>query len=94
MNTDPKPAKRLTKEQWRTLIREQQQSALNQTEFCKSRGLCLATFHNWKKRLNITATPAQPDQWLELPVHTASSGDTPWDIELQLPGNVILRMRQ
>ena len=97
MISEPKPVKRLTKEQWRILIQEQQQSPLNQTEFCKSRGLCLATFHNWKKRLNISSTPPLPaewPEWLELPVQTTTRDDTPWDIELQLPGNIVLRMRQ
>ena len=94
MISEPKPAKRLTKEQWRALILEQQQGPLNQTEFCKSRGLCLATFHNWKKRLNITATPPQSIEWLELPAQTANKDNSPWDIELQLPGNIVLRIRQ
>ena len=94
MINEPKSAKRLTKEQWRSLIKEQQQSPLNQTEFCKSRGLCLATFCNWKKRLNITPSTSQPTDWVELPVQAATQNTVAWDIELQLPGNIILRMRQ
>lgn len=94
MINEPRSAKRLTKEQWRSLIQEQQQSPLNQTEFCKNRGLCLATFCNWKKRLNITPVTSQPADWVELPVQAATQNTAAWDIELQLPGNIILRMRQ
>lgn len=95
MNIDSKPTKRLSKEQWRSIIQEQQQSDLNQTAFCESRDLCLATFCNWKKKLNMT-TPATPQstEWLELPVHTTKQSHQLWDIELQLPGNIILRLRQ
>ena len=94
MNTEPKPAKRLSKDQWRALILEQQESSLNQTQFCQHHGLCLATFYNWKKRLNMSA-PAQPAHWLEVPVQDVSrSSSSSWDIELQLPGDIILRMRQ
>lgn len=94
MISEPKSAKRLTKEQWRSLIQEQQQSSLNQTEFCKSRRLCLATFCNWKKRLNITSATPQPAEWVELPMQAETRDASAWDIELQLPGNIILRIRQ
>ena len=96
MSIEPKPAKRRSRDQWRALIQEQQESSLNQAEFCHSRGLCLGTFYNWKKKLGVTApAQSQPVDWLELPVQkNALCSSSPWDIELQLPGNIILRMRQ
>ena len=88
--------KRLTKEQWQNLISEQQSSTMNQSEFCRSKGLCLATFYNWKRKLSPAekAVTEAPPQWLELPVADQLPPRQTWDIELELPGNVILRMRQ
>ncbi|WOG29929.1 IS66 family insertion sequence element accessory protein TnpA [Endozoicomonas sp. 8E] len=60
-----KTAKRLTKEQWQNLISEQRSGSMNQSEFCRFKGLCLATFYNWKSKLN---TPETTPQWVELPV--------------------------
>ena len=90
------PPKRLSKEQWQALISEQQNSTLTQSGFCQSRGLCLATFCNWKRKLNPPEnmiTDANP-QWIELPVVDQTVSRQTWDIELELPGHVILRMRQ
>ena len=88
--------KRLSKEQWQALILEQQNSAMTRTKFCRAKGLCLATFYNWKRKLNPpeqAASNANP-QWVELPVVDQPATQQTWDIELELPGNIILRMRQ
>ncbi|WP_081870072.1 IS66 family insertion sequence element accessory protein TnpA [Endozoicomonas numazuensis] len=88
--------KRLTKEQWQKLISEQQSSNMSQTEFCRSKGLCLATFYNWKRKLNAPekSTSETNPQWVELTAISQPLPTQTWDIELELPGNVILRMRQ
>ncbi|MGI9278346.1 MAG: IS66 family insertion sequence element accessory protein TnpA [Endozoicomonas sp.] len=85
------PSKRLGKKQWQALIYEQQNSSVSQSEFCRSKGLCLATFYNWKRKLNPTenSITEASSQWIELPAPQQT-----WDIELELPGNIILRMRQ
>ncbi|TMO72342.1 hypothetical protein CWC16_19825 [Pseudoalteromonas sp. S3776] len=86
--------KRLSKEQWQAQICEQQHGTVNQSEFCRSKGLCLATFNNWKRKLKPTekAGTENSPHWVELPIVDQPS--QAWDIELELPGNVILRMRQ
>jgi hypothetical protein len=89
------PSKRLGKDQWQALISEQQNSNMTQSGFCRSRGLCLATFYNWKRKLNPpenTITDVSP-QWVELTAVDPAASQQTWDIELELPGNVILRMR-
>ena len=94
--TQATTSKRLSKEQWQALITEQQNSAMTQSAFCRSKALCLATFYNWKRKLHSaesSAIDAAP-QWVELPVIDPSAPQQTWDIELELPGNVILRMRQ
>lgn len=86
-----------SKEQWRALINEQQSSALNQSDFCRSKGLNSTTFSNWKRRLNghvDSVGSAIEDQWIELPVASQPPSPPSWDIELQLPGNVVLRLRR
>ncbi len=96
MSNETPPTKRLSKEQWHALILEQQSSLLNQTEFCQSKGFSLATFHNWKRKLfnPKSSTQSETPQWLDLPVAMKTDTQPKWDIELELPGNVILRMRQ
>ena len=96
MSNDTPRLKRLGKEQWHRLIEEQQNSSMTQSDFCLSKGLSLATFYNWKRKLNAsenTTTETSP-QWIELPTASRHSQQHAWDIELELPGNVILRMRQ
>lgn len=96
MSNDAPRLKRLSKEQWQRLIEEQQNSSMTQSEFCLSKELSLATFYNWKRKLNAsekTATETSP-QWIEAPTTSQHSRQHAWDIELELPGNVILRMRQ
>ena len=94
--TQTSSKKRLSKEQWQALISEQQDGSLTQAEFCRTKGICLATFSNWKRKLSDNhklINPEQPD-FIELPVVSESLTRQTWDIELELPGNVILRMRQ
>lgn len=87
--------KRMTKEQWQSLISEQQKAGMTQSEFCRSKGLSLATFHNWKRKINTVETPAtEAPQWIELPADRLPATQQTWDIELELPGNITLRMRQ
>ena len=96
MATATTSPKRLSKNQWQALITEQQNSSATQAEFCRSKGLCLATFYNWKKKLGNNDKPAdrKAPEFIELPVTSEPLSRQAWDIELELPGNVILRMRQ
>ena len=96
MSNQIEPNKRLGKEQWQALISEQQNSSMNQSEFCRSKGLCLATFYNWKRKLSDAPKPvnSKSPEFIELPVTSQPYHQQAWDIELELPGNVILRMRQ
>ena len=94
MSNDAPRLKRLSKEQWQRLIEEQQNSSMTQSDFCLSKGLNLAIFYNWKRKLSAsenTTTETRP-QWIELPTASQHSRQQAWDIELELPGNVILRM--
>lgn len=92
-----KPRRNAT--QWQALINKWQQSGLTIAEFCKTQGLHQSGFYAWKKKLlsNIEIeTDKMPEQlpWLQLPQTNSVQAKTGWDMELSLPGGVVLRMRQ
>ena len=106
MNQTQKPFTRLNREQWQQIINQQLKSDLNQKNFCQTHNISLATFSNWKRKLKEESAPhsqivqLQPDsqsdkEWIELPVDLPSTAEhASWHMELELPGGVILRMRQ
>jgi hypothetical protein len=79
-------------DEWRRLIDEFAGSGLTQVAFCKSKGVSVASFGNWKHRLaQEESTPSS--SWVEL--GTLSDFDSPrWDIELQLGDGICLRLRR
>ena len=95
-----KPFSRRTPEQWQTIINDQQVSGLPQKAYCHKHGLSLATFCNWKKKLvshhasNNTHTTDPVEEWVEVPAPGCETQSGHWDIELELPGGVTLRMQQ
>ena len=96
-----KPFSRRTPEQWQQIISDQEDSGLPQKAYCCQHGLSLATFCNWKKKLacqqslNVPRSeePLQND-WIEVPTPESEPQSNRWDMELELPGGVTLRMRQ
>ena len=80
--------RRLTAEEWREVLGRQGESGLGPTAFCRQEGLVLTTFHKWKARL---ASGEREAGFVEL---KRSEADGPaWDMELELPHGVVLRMR-
>ena len=95
-------SKRRNKTEWERLIDEQTTSGLSQKAFCGQRGIPLATFGYWKRKLQaeILSTPAGSGSetvsltdWIELPTHGSVSGGS-WQIELDLGNGLCLRLRQ
>jgi len=93
--------RRLSAEQWRRLVDEQQQSGLSQRAFCETHGLTVSTFNNWKRRLTMTP----PEGGSEVDVvftplpevalcGSVDETDRGWDVELDLGGGVCLRLRR
>ena len=94
--------KRRSKIEWRQLIDEQAASGLSQKAFCDQRGIPLATFGYWKRKLRAeppsTPTGSGTDtvslaDWIELPTRGLVS-DGGWQIELELGNGLCLRLRQ
>ena len=99
MTKSKKTLQRLSKEQWQDLIAKQQSSEVNQSAFCRIHGLSLSTFSTWKRRLSSTVKPqSKASEFIDI----SDIASTPepelqqplWDIELELPGNLIFRMRR
>lgn len=81
---------RRSKSEWQQLIAEQAQSGLSQIAFCQAKGLGLASFQNWKRRL---AVPVVEETWLDLG-QLGERAAVGWDIELDLGDGLCLRLRR
>ena len=81
---------RRSREEWRRLIDEQADSGQTQAAFCAAKGISVASFQNWKRRL---AAEVSPEPWLELG-SLAQQRTSAWDIELQLGDGICIRLRR
>ena len=90
---------RLTTNQKREILERWSASTLSQNEFCRQENISPSAFHHWRNQLSnqrlnesvddwIELNHAQPDEF-EMPSEPAST----WNLELVLPGDVILRLR-
>lgn len=89
--------KRRTREQWQALIDEQAESELSVSEFCAQYDLTVSNFYLWRKKLsNDSQSLMQPDNWLafDIPASAEKEPGGAWEIELALPGGVVLRMNR
>ncbi|WP_422452199.1 MULTISPECIES: IS66 family insertion sequence element accessory protein TnpA [unclassified Endozoicomonas] len=97
-----KPFTRLNPEQWQQIIDQQIASGLSQKAFCQTQNISLATFTNWKRKLrdndntdSFDIAQASAPEWVEVPNGlTEPPASLNWQLELELPGGVILRMRR
>lgn len=92
-----KTTPRRTRSDWESLIAEQKASGLTIEQFCRQYELTQSNFYLWRKRLSqpIQKKATQTDQttpWLQVAVPDTNPTPT-WDIELDLPNGVTLRMR-
>ena len=72
--------------EWRSIMADFERSGMTQREFCEAGGLSLKTFQNWRGRLGASACAGS---FVELP-----PPDGGWDVELDLGGGVVLRLRR
>ena len=95
-----KSSNRRSAAEWHNLIGQQQESGVSQKAFCELNDICLSTFSLWKRKLSQpdVTPPSQQSvaapEWIELPAGLDSAVPEQWDMELELPGGVILRMRR
>ena len=86
---------RRTHQQWQQLISDWQHSGQTVAEFCESQHVTPSNFYLWRKRLGSDATN-DVSPWIALspPVQTDVLSENDWQLELSLPGGVVLRMKQ
>ena len=84
-----------SKEQWRQLIDDYENSELSTAAFCAQQGIAPSGFYNWRKTFrDETQTRVEP-ALIELPQTLAVTPIDPhqWDIELELGSGRVLRIR-
>ncbi len=83
---------RRTKAQWQQLVEGQADSGLTISDYCASHGITVSGFYQWRKKLQSTeAVQMQPESWLSF-ASPPQNEQGNWQIELALPGGVVLRM--
>jgi hypothetical protein len=80
---------RRTRSDWQALIREFEQSGISRQRFCATASISVSTFDYWRRKLRNEDTAA--GGFIELPL---ISGRSDWDVELDLGGSVVLRLRR
>ena len=89
--------KRPTREQWQELVDKQAESELSVSEFCTHHDLTVSNFCLWRKKLSDDSQSLAPqDNWLafDMPASAKQNAGSTWEIELALPGGVVLRMNR
>ena len=87
---------RRNKEQWKAIIEGHEASGLSIENYCKKHGVASSNFYTWRRKLNNQAsqTQQQPEgHWVPITLESANASPGQWDIELELPGSVTLRMK-
>ena len=77
-----------SEEWWRAVVERQAASGLSRKAFCEREGIGRSSFEKWRGRL-ASETPAS--RFVE--VTPAISPTAGWDVELALPGGIVLRLR-
>jgi hypothetical protein len=90
MSESTKRRIRRSQAEWQRLIDDQIDSGQTQAAFCAANGISVASFRNWKRRLEAEVSP---EPWLELGT-LAQQGTSAWDVELELGDGVCLRLRR
>lgn len=90
---------RLTTNQKRAVLERWSASSLSQTEFCRQENISPSAFHRWRNQLSNQQLNESVDDWIELNPPQIDEFEAPtqptpeWNVELVLPGDVILRLR-
>ena len=89
---------RRTREQWDDLIAKQQASELTVEDFCKQHGITASNYYAWKGKLKRETTESnkaqsQVEDWFPVDLSLPKASLADWDIELDLPGGITLRMK-
>ena len=87
---------RRTREQWRSIMADFEQSDLGGEAYCHRHGLAYSSFAKWRSLLRQEALPGdEPISFIQLPntLNSLSDSTTGWDIELDLGAGVLIRLK-
>jgi hypothetical protein len=75
--------------EWARILKRLETSKMIQAEFCRSQGLSVTTLQKWARRLK----PASRSAFVELSPSVTTVDASTWQIEVQLPAGVSIRLR-
>jgi hypothetical protein len=73
---------------WQGVMEQQAASGLSRQAFCEREGLVRSSFESWRRRL---ASRSAAGGFVELTAPAEASKR--WDVEIELPGGVLFRVR-
>lgn len=82
-----------SRDSWRELLRDYEQSGLTQDQFCKLNNLAPSTFAKWKKQIREARPPVNQPDFIEIPVHDHSNLSASSEPRLQLSVSLANRIR-
>ena len=75
--------------EWRKILSRFERSRLSIEAFCQRESLSKSSFVRWRSKLT-----SDPEPFVELTVPTEPASDSSaWAVELELPGQIVLRVR-
>jgi hypothetical protein len=80
-----------TRSDWEELIEKFERSGLSRQRFCMEGSIPVSSFDYWRRKLRRERSPAA-SSFIELPKVSSLGSD--WDVELELGGGVVLRLRR
>lgn len=90
---------RRSREEWSSLVSRFEESGQTREAFCAEAGISVSTLRRWCSRFRQGARPelSQVPVFVELPAEEKPAEEAliqPWEVELQLGGGVLLRLRR
>jgi len=80
---------RRTTAEWQAILDRYARSGLSAAAFCEQEGLSTSSLLRWRSRL-----PAASPGFVALDVPSRPSSESEaWSVELELPGQIVLRVR-
>ena len=88
---------RRSREEWSELVSRFEESGQTREAFCAETGISVSTLRRWSSRFRERPRPAvsRAPVFVELPAEEkrVEASVHPWEVELQLGGGVVLRLR-
>ena len=83
---------RRTASEWQELISRFESTGQTRKDFCLSQGVSLSTFDLWRRKLRGRTAEHSESMFVEVS-QVEPNAVSSWDVELDLGGGVILRVR-